>query len=383
MIFIPIYWFFGLIAYIFFGVLMIGATVPLIVYIVKRKKSKKSINWIVAGLLAIVLVVVSSFSFMTSRNVWHWMSELNIYEDPNEVAEDERREVWYQFEPFGDNTKTISVDFESSLIITERFPRLDGATAFLPVYSAIAETIYSGLDVVSAKEYINLSTTRLAYEKLIKGDVDIIFTLQPSENQLRDARFARVELIKTPIFKEAFVFFVNDINPVLGLTVEQIQEIYTGKITNWQNIGGHNEKIAPYQRNVNSGSQTIMEQVVMSGLTMIKPETELNHSTMGMMLRSVAQYSNNENALGYSFRFYATVMNPQDGLRLLNVNNIAPTPENIANESYPFIVNVYAITTEKGLENPNTLALIDWLTSPQGQRLIEQTGYISITKPEN
>jgi phosphate transport system substrate-binding protein len=362
---------------------MIGATVPLIVYIVKRKKSKKSINWIVAGLLAIVLVVVSSFSFMTSRNVWHWMSELNIYEDPNEVAEDERREVWYQFEPFGDNTKTISVDFESSLIITERFPRLDGATAFLPVYSAIAETIYSGLDVVSAKEYINLSTTRLAYEKLIKGDVDIIFTLQPSENQLRDARFARVELIKTPIFKEAFVFFVNDINPVLGLTVEQIQEIYTGKITNWQNIGGHNEKIAPYQRNVNSGSQTIMEQVVMSGLTMIKPETELNHSTMGMMLRSVAQYSNNENALGYSFRFYATVMNPQDGLRLLNVNNIAPTPENIANESYPFIVNVYAITTEKGLENPNTLALIDWLTSPQGQRLIEQTGYISITKPEN
>jgi phosphate transport system substrate-binding protein len=68
-------------------------------------------------------------------------------------------------------------------------------------------------------------------------------------------------------------------------------------------------------------------------------------------------------------------MNPQNGLRFLSINGVEPTPENIANGSYPFTVNVYAITTPKGLENPNTQTVIDWLVSSQGQQLIEQVGY--------
>ena len=381
MILWPIFWFFGLVAIVFLVNLAVWPMIVLILSIRKRKKNQKPINRIVTSILAILFVLVCVVSCIASWNVWHWMSELNIYEDPRELADIERRETWSQFQPFGNNTQTITADFESDLIITENFPRLDGATAFLPVYSAVAETIYSGLDINSSRSYVELSTTRQAFERLIHGHTDIIFTLQPSQAQIKAAQAVGVEFIKTPIFREAFVFFVNDNNPVTVLTVEQIQKIYTGAITNWQDVGGRKEKIAAYQRNANSGSQTIMEQVVMDGLTMVTPDTELREGTMGMMLRSVAQYTNHEQALGYSFRFYSTVMNPQDGLRMLAVDGIVPTPENIANNSYPFTVNIYAITTASGLENSNTQAIIDWLISPQGQRLIEQTGYVGLVMP--
>jgi phosphate transport system substrate-binding protein len=381
MILWPIFWIFGLVVIIFMTALAIAVVIALLLSIRKHKKTKVPVRRSVIIMLAILIVFVSVASYMASRNVWHWMSELNISDNPREIADKERREVWYQFQPFRDNAQTVTADFESVLIITENYPRLDGATAFLPVYSAVAETIYSGLDVNSARSFIDLSTTRQAFELLMQGRKDIIFTLQPSQAQIEDAQAVGVEFIKTPIFKEAFVFFVNDANPVTELTVEQIQQIYTGTISNWQDVGGRNESIAAYQRNANSGSQTTMEQVVMDGLRMIMPATELQEGTMGMMLRSVAQYTNHEQALGYSFRFYTTVMNPQDGLRMLAVDGIAPTPENIANDSYPFTVNVYAITTAHGLENPHTQEIIDWLVSPQGQRLIEQVGYVGLTTP--
>jgi phosphate transport system substrate-binding protein len=311
------------------------------------------------------------------------MSELNITEDLGQLSENERWETWNQFRPFAADTRTVAADFTSDTIITDNYPRLDGATAFLPVYSAVAETIYSGLNTSTSQPYIQLSTTRSAFDRLIRGRADIIFTLQPSRAQIQEANEHRVQFIQTRIFREAFIFFVSDANPIAGLTSEQIRQIYTGGITNWRDVGGHNEKIIAYQRNVNSGSQTIMEQVVMDGLTMVAPATELYHGqgSMGGILRGVAQYTNHERALGYSFRFYATVMNPQEGLRILTVDGIAPTPENIANGSYPFIVDVFAVTTAQGLENPNTQTVLDWLVSPQGQRLIGQAGYVGLAAP--
>jgi ABC-type phosphate transport system substrate-binding protein len=63
------------------------------------------------------------------------------------------------------------------------------------------------------------------------GETDIIFVLQPSDSQLQTARDAGAELRPTPIAKEAFVFFVSERNPVLNLSIEQIQNIYLKKIT--------------------------------------------------------------------------------------------------------------------------------------------------------
>ncbi|WP_269689150.1 PstS family phosphate ABC transporter substrate-binding protein, partial [Klebsiella pneumoniae] len=82
-------------------------------------------------------------------------------------------------------------------------------------------------------------------------------------------------MVVVPVVAEAFVFLTHASNPVDNLTMKQIQDIYTGKITNWNQVGGEDLEIIAYQRPVNSGSQTGFLELVMKGLTpMVAPTTQ-------------------------------------------------------------------------------------------------------------
>ena len=178
----------------------------------------------------------------------------------------------------------------------------------------------------------------------------------------------------TPIAKEAFVFFVNRKNPVKSLTIEQIRDIYRKNITNWNDVGGSNEAIIPFQRPENSGSQTIMLAKVMEGNPLPPPLMEEYVRGMFEVVREVATYTNYSSSIGYSFRYFVTGMSPNNSIKLLAVNGVEPTPENIRSGVYPLTVDVYAITA--GSENANTEKLINWILSEQGQKLIELYGYV-------
>lgn len=82
-----------------------------------------------------------------------------------------------------------------------------------------------------------VSTTPYAYENLFSGKVDMIFAAAPSESQKNTAEQKGLELTITPIGRVAFVFFVHQQNPVDSLTVDQITDIYTGKVTTWEQLG--------------------------------------------------------------------------------------------------------------------------------------------------
>ena len=151
-------------------------------------------------------------------------------------------------------------DFNASLRFDSPHAlRLDGATALYPVYAAFVQAVYpevwpeSGIEIEYSPYDIQGSTvlctgTIEAYERLITGQTDMIFAAAPSQDQLDRAAEQGVELRLTPIGKEAFVFFVNSRNPVTDLTVEEIQGIYSGEITNWSEVGGRRESIRPFQR---------------------------------------------------------------------------------------------------------------------------------------
>ena len=178
----------------------------------------------------------------------------------------------------------------------------------------------------------------------------------------------------TPIAKEAFVFIVNKDNPVTDLLLEQIQDIYQKKIKNWKEVGGNDERIKPFQRPDNSGSQTIMLAMVMKDKTLPKPLMEETAAMMGGVIDQVAAYRNYSSAIGYSFCYFATGMAPNDNIKLLAVNGIEPTVENIRNGSYPFVIDAYAVTA--GTKNENAYTLIQWILSEQGQNFIEKCGYV-------
>jgi phosphate transport system substrate-binding protein len=290
---------------------------------------------------------------------------------------------------FGDN-KLARLNAPSSLRLNGNYPVIDGATAFFPIYAAVVNEVYQADDKKELEKYIRCSRTAQAYSELISGSVDLIVALQPSDEQLERAKKAGVELHLTSIAKEAFVFFVNGQNSVSDLSIEQIQDIYLKKITNWRQVGGNDTKIIPFQRPDNSGSQTTMVKEVMRDKALPLPLIEEFFETMYKVVRDVARYRDYEEAIGYSFRFFTremmrytsshrarfTLADDAAPVKLLSVNGVAPTEENIRNGRYPLTVDIFAITADTS--NPNVRKLIDWLISPQGQELIEKVGYVGI-----
>lgn len=281
-----------------------------------------------------------------------------------------------EYFPFYESNMLTPLNEPSTLFIESDYPVIDGATAAYPVYGSMVEMVYKGLDSNTVSKYVNCTNTPSAYKNLINGDVDIIFGVHPSEEQIAMARAAGKEFVLTPIAKEAFVFFVNGENTVSSLTIGQIRDIYQKKITNWKDAGGPYLRIIPFQRPVNSGSQTAMISMVMKGNALPNPLREEYARGMGRIINRVAAYRNYSSAIGYSFRYYATAMKQNDGIKLIAIDGIEPTVGNIKTGTYPFTANLYAVTA--GHETPNTKKLIEWLLSTQGQRLIEKCGYVPV-----
>ncbi len=265
--------------------------------------------------------------------------------------------------PFSGSENVYSADADD---LEGDIPVIDGAAALLPVYAGFVQSIYPESSVIyngedydpsSAMHYTN---TRGAYKDIVDGNADIIICAAPSDEQLQYAKDNGVELELVPVGSDAFVFIVNAGNPVDNITINQIRGIYSGKITNWKELGGKNIPIAAMRRNKNSGSQTALEKIM--GDIPIKPDyTALFGSP-----------------IGFSFRYYVTGMLGEGGVKILTINGIAPTAETIADDTYPVAGNIYAIY-RKGETNENVQKAIDFMLSPEGQKIVEQSGYIPLS----
>ena len=282
------------------------------------------------------------------------------------------------YRPFAANNDLAEMPWPPALTFTEDFPRLGGKPIAFPVFAAIAQALYAGLDETTVRQYIRLYGgihTRI-YQIFLNDEIDIFFGADPSGQQREMAEARGVELTMTPIAREAFVFFVHQDNPVNSLTVSQIRSIYRRRLTNWHQAGGTDERILAFQRPGYSNIQAFMLEEVMEGGRISRPlREEWDTRTHGIRTR-VAAYRNYTAAIGYSFRYFVTGMRPHNGVKILAVDGIAPTPENIRNGTYPFSVNVYAITA--GPVSENTERLIQWILSEQGQAFIELCGIVPL-----
>jgi len=281
-----------------------------------------------------------------------------------------------QYQPNMKGSKVASLGRKASLKLPDDdLLILDGATALYPLYSSFVQATYTEREYTLNGSTVRASKTDQAYMDLINGKVDMIFVAGPSESQLKYAKAVGVELERTPIGREAFVFFVHAKNSVEGLTSKQIQDIYSGKVTNWKDVGGKNDKIRAFQRPVDSGSQTAIYKFMGREPLMEAPTDDIV-TGMGGVIREVAEYKNYRNAIGYTFRFFSTEMVRNEDIRLLAVDGVFPDKESIRSGEYPVTAEFYAITA--GTDNPNAQSFIDWILSEEGQELIEKTGYVPI-----
>lgn len=342
-----------------------SSIIGMLIYQLRTKRLPKLSNkkiWTLVG-----LVLISFLPFYQ-----HFATDLRFTQDYGMSSELSLK----QYRPFMKNKQLAQLGSPAKLRITQHYPRLNGATALYPVYSAAAQAVYSGMNANQAKKMIRVDTTPKAFNSLIHNKSDISFMAQPSPAQLTAAKKAHVHLKLTKLGTEAFVFFVNKKNPVNNLTISQIQSIYQRKTIFWSNVGGNFSPIQAFQRAEGSGSQTAMEQQVMKGKKLVKPLRYQSTDGMGFLIDEVAGYNNHSNAIGYSFRFYATQMKQNKKIKVIKVNGIAPTAANIRNGKYPLVGSFYAITRDN--PSKNSQRLIDWLTTSQGQQLIDRTGYVGI-----
>jgi phosphate transport system substrate-binding protein len=285
------------------------------------------------------------------------------------------------YAPFSEGSKTAKLNEEVELRLSAYLPVLDGATALYPVYAAFAEAVYD--EDVFMQDSILCTNTRSAYEAIISGDRDIIFVAGASKQQISAAKITGADLRFTPIGHEAFVFLVGKDNPVNNITYQQIRNIYSGKTADWGTLGWHEGgEIIAFQRPEGSGSQTGL-QGIMGKLPIQVPQPLPDASLIGtnsLMKQISVEWQGSQPAIGYSYRYYATTMYANPDAKLLSVNGVEPSIENIQNRKYPFVADFYAVTN--GEPEGNTKLLINWILSQQGQEIIEKTGYTPLKTTE-
>lgn len=263
----------------------------------------------------------------------------------------------------------------------ENFPRLDGSTATVPLGQAVAAVLL-GESREAVDDLIQFNKTSRAYYNLVDGEADLLIVAEGGEDSYsyRDERGMSWRM--EPVAAETLVFFVNADNPVDNLTLDQVRDIYSGKLTNWSQVGGSDAPIQAYQRPAGGGSQAIMEKEVMGDTPMMEPyNTDYVVSSMEGIIQAVRAWDDQPDAMGYTVYYYATDMGMADGLKLLSIDGVAPTDETIRDGSYPIHTAYYAVMDSETPADSPAGVLFDWLLSQEGQNLVAHEGYVSVKEP--
>ena len=289
--------------------------------------------------------------------------------------------------------------------VARTYPRVDGSTSTYPLQVLIACHVidvpceikldwFAPTPTVMAmsddKPLVNIQHTGThgAYMNLIENGTDLILVARaPSDDEQLAAQQAGVVLDVRPVARDAFVFLANSANPIDSLTLEQIRGIYTGEITDWVDLGWPDTKdhtsIIAFRRNPNSGSQELMETLVMQGEPMIEGPELMMLDTMSGVIKSVIWV---DTGIGYSVYYYVTYMVPHhtweaNRLKTLAIEGVLPTRDTIRDQSYPLTADVYLVARQRMPVDSMAILLRDWLLSPGGQAVVEESGYVALTAP--
>lgn len=274
---------------------------------------------------------------------------------------------------FTSDITIIETKREEILFSKNNYPRVDGITATSPLAEAF-ESNFTGTSMANIN--IEYSNEEDLYTGLINGNTDLILSKYPSEEQRNLVKENNIEIEIVPIVKEAFVFFVNKENPIENLTLDQIKNIYRGNIINWKDIGGEDCGIIAYQKPEDSYSQSGMIELVMKNTKMMKPTTKTISQNTIDIIDVIPEYNNEKNAIGYAYYYYATTMYTQNTIKLLSIDGIKPTYENIQTGLYNLQIQYYAIIRKDETENSNVRKLLNAMTSERGQNIAKEAGYV-------
>jgi phosphate transport system substrate-binding protein len=259
------------------------------------------------------------------------------------------------------------------LTLTEdEFPLMDGSTANIPLGEAVA-AVLMGKPRGDCARFAEFTGTDSAYRRLFNRDVDLLIVYEAAR-ETRQAGFLG-SINRAAIGSDALVFLVNARNPVDSLTVEEIRGIYMGEITNWNEVGGEDAEIMPFQRNETAGSQALMQSLVMGDRTMMTPPQHLLFMSMGAAVAGVSAFDTGRYAIGYNVFFYVTEMLNDPNVKIIAVNGVIPSKETISSGEYRLTNDFYAVIRNSEPEDSPAYKVWEWLQGAEGQMLVDLEGY--------
>ncbi|RJQ48860.1 MAG: PstS family phosphate ABC transporter substrate-binding protein [Desulfobacteraceae bacterium] len=196
--------------------------------------------------------------------------------------------------------------------------------------------------------------------------------------EVRAAQANGIIPVELVVARDAIAVVVNPFNPVNALTLQQISDIYTGKITNWRKVGGEDRPIVLLSRESNSGTYVyVLEQVIRMGelksKLLFSPDTLLMPSSEGIS----TEVRQNPNAIGYDGLGYVT----QDQKVLAVARDadspyVLPSIATVNDGSYPISRSLYMYTA--GEPGGQMKTYLDWVLGPLGQELVSKLGFVPL-----
>ena len=217
---------------------------------------------------------------------------------------------------------------------------------------------------------------------LINKTVDIAnASRQIKPEELAQAEAKGQKPVEFIVARDAIAVIVNPKNPVNQLTLQQISDIYSGKINNWSEVGGDNRPIVRLSRETNSGTHVyFLENVLRLGQkdnkTLFSTNTLLLPSSEGI----TAEVKDNPNAIGYDGLGYVTL-----DVKVIAVakdlvgSYILPSAKTVNDNQYPIARDLYMYTASSPIGAIKDY--LDWILSPEAQAIVTQLGFVPIVKP--
>lgn len=214
---------------------------------------------------------------------------------------------------------------------------------------------------------------------LINGTVDIANAsraIKPEE--IAAAQANGITPVEHVVARDAIAIIVHPSNPVSQLTIQQISDIYSGKITNWKEVGGEDRPIVLLSRETNSGTHVFfLEEVLRQGRkddkTLFSPDTLMMPSSEGI----TAEVRDNPNAIGYDGLGYVTpevktiaVARSPEGPYVL------PSAETVHSGQYPIARDLYVYT--RGEPRGAIKAYLDWILGEEAQAIVRELGFVPL-----
>lgn len=242
----------------------------------------------------------------------------------------------------------------------------------------LLETMPSSEDRFAYRVKTRSNGSEIAIKYLTDKTADIIFIARDlTQTEIDYAASVGVEIIRKPICTDALTFVINSANNVDNLTVEQIQKIYTGEITNWADVGGENQEIIPFDRLDGTACQEAMQNIVMNGLEMLECRPQ-EFSEYAGPFYGTYRYPN---GIGFMTNYHFDNIAPNNfNPKEISINNVLADKNTIADGTAPFLMTSYVAIRADLDASSLAYKIYEYITTDEGKELLSKLGYTPTTE---